>query len=407
MELEYSGCGIIIFNANLDTILVESFKGKNNCSFPKGRKDSQEESDLNCALREVKEETGLLPNQLYFLNDSKIFGGEKLGKHEKPHYIGYFLAMFVGNCTFNFTFDKKELKGSPYWANYDTVMSKFYSGDRRTIYENAYNFVKKYLSEQAVVPNNSPISKKPTQTWASIAKKGLTLTSTPTPTPTSELQKSPIKTILFSQSNLTDNQCVQIGKTLSWLLRHGLDERGLTMRSDGYVRLDDVMNQKEFSNLTIDDIKYIVDTNSKKRYELLEENGMMYIKASQGHSKHIGKQIDQTTAFKLITNPEIYSKCIHGTDRKSWKLIKKTGLNRMTRQHIHFALSEPSDSTVISGARSSSTILIYVDMKKAMDDGIIFYLSDNGVILSEGVEGVIDPQYFSKVVDNRTGEILI
>jgi 2'-phosphotransferase len=65
-------------------------------------------------------------------------------------------------------------------------------------------------------------------------------------------------------------------------------------------------------------------------------------------------------------------------------------LNKMSRTHIHFA-SEPN---AISGFRASSSVLIHIDTVSAMSDGIKFFMSDNGVILSEGP---IDLKYFSKI----------
>ena len=44
-------------------------------------------------------------------------------------------------------------------------------------------------------------------------------------------------------------------------------------------------------------------------------------------------------------------------------------------------------------------VYIYIDVKRAMENGIKFYESDNGVILSPGLgdKGIILPEYFSKV----------
>ena len=48
--------------------------------------------------------------------------------------------------------------------------------------------------------------------------------------------------------------------------------------------------------------------------------------------------------------------------------------------------------------RNSSQILIYVNVQKAIDAGIKFYLSANGVVLTEGDErGFLLPQFFSRV----------
>lgn len=48
--------------------------------------------------------------------------------------------------------------------------------------------------------------------------------------------------------------------------------------------------------------------------------------------------------------------------------------------------------------RSSSQILIYVDVQKALDAGIKFCISANGVVLTEGDErGFLPAQFFSRV----------
>ena len=47
-----------------------------------------------------------------------------------------------------------------------------------------------------------------------------------------------------------------------------------------------------------------------------------------------------------------------------------------------------------SGFKSKSNALIWINMEKAMADGIKFYRSNNDVILSSGV---IHPKYFIKI----------
>ncbi|EEB88620.1 hypothetical protein MPER_13459, partial [Moniliophthora perniciosa FA553] len=73
------------------------------------------------------------------------------------------------------------------------------------------------------------------------------------------------------------------------------------------------------------------------------------------------------------------------------------GLSRMTRNHIHLAQGV-ARGDVISGMRSSARLMIYIDLAKAMAAGLKFYLSVNGVILTEGdEEGYIRPQFFRRV----------
>ena len=58
--------------------------------------------------------------------------------------------------------------------------------------------------------------------------------------------------------------------------------------------------------------------------------------------------------------------------------------------------------------RSSSEIYIYINGRKCADDGIAFYRSDNGVILTAGVkeEGMLSLKYFEKVVYALSGKIM-
>lgn len=53
---------------------------------------------------------------------------------------------------------------------------------------------------------------------------------------------------------------------------------------------------------------------------------------------------------------------------QAWKEIKNSGLNRMKRNHIHFAAGYKKD--VISGMRGNCDVFIEIDMGKAMNDGI-------------------------------------
>lgn len=73
----------------------------------------------------------------------------------------------------------------------------------------------------------------------------------------------------------------------------------------------------------------------------------------------------------------------------------------MRRKHIHFAKSDSS----ISGLRNNAQIHIYIDLARALRDGIKFYESDNGVILTAGnADGFLEPKYFHRVLQVATGE---
>ena len=180
---------------------------------------------------------------------------------------------------------------------------------------------------------------------------------------------------------------VIVSKKLSYHLRHGLAKLPFKPDSAGFVKIDDLLKLNDFKGVTKEDILNEVETNDKKRFGL-DESGEK-IRANQGHSLESGSLIDVNKLLKKITEPLSY--CVHGTTQESYfNHIQSNGLKRMNRTHIHFAIKP----TAISGFRKSSEVLIHIDMKKAMDDGIEFYLSENDVILCEGP---IDEKYFSKV----------
>ncbi|KAJ2606394.1 tRNA 2'-phosphotransferase [Coemansia sp. RSA 1722] len=198
------------------------------------------------------------------------------------------------------------------------------------------------------------------------------------------------------------NDCpeVKLSKTLSYILRHGAAKEGLELREDGSILVSELQKYKNLKTATFEQIKYVVDTNDKKRYALFEEkdkdgNNKWYIRATQGHSINIEKP-------KLIrlTAETIPKEIIHGTTKDKIALIREKGLSRMDRTHIHFASGLYGDRAVVSGMRATSNAFIYIDIEKALQDGIEFYESENNVILSKGLEnsGVIPARYFGKIV---------
>lgn len=194
-------------------------------------------------------------------------------------------------------------------------------------------------------------------------------------------------------------------KFLSFLLRHGASDLGIQMDRSGKVKVDDVLALPEMKEITFEMLKNIVDTNDKQRFSMENvinvrniggkqiTSNVWMIWANQGHSIQISDNILEEIKAPL-------PKCVHGTTRNAWKMIEKSGLSIMGRQYIHCAIAEPENDSVISGMRTTSKVLIYIDMAKAMADGIKFFMSANKVILTSGINGVLDTKYFHHV-DHR------
>ncbi|KAJ3170004.1 hypothetical protein HDU87_000527 [Geranomyces variabilis] len=193
---------------------------------------------------------------------------------------------------------------------------------------------------------------------------------------------------------------VQLSKALSYILRHGAEKDGIPIRSDGNVLLSDLKRHPRLRTATFDDIKRIVATNAKQRFSLSQDgtSGAWQIRANQGHS--LSSAIIQIPMQPILDANSIPA-AIHGTTRAAYTLIKSSGgLRPMGRQHIHLATGIPSkDASVISGMRTSAQVLIYVSMARALAAGIEFWRSENGVVLTSGLEGVLGCEFFEKVVD--------
>lgn len=170
---------------------------------------------------------------------------------------------------------------------------------------------------------------------------------------------------------------------------------GFQIGSDGFIAVDELLHHKDFRGVTIEEIRSIVANCEKKRFEIQFKDGVESIRAAQGHTI---KSINDEELLTRITDATTVPVCIHGTYTKFLSAILETGLSKMQRNHIHFAVGMPSDGEVISGMRKSCEVVIVIDVHKAMNDGITFYRSSNNVILSSGVDGVISPIYFKEII---------
>ena len=183
----------------------------------------------------------------------------------------------------------------------------------------------------------------------------------------------------------------RFSRQLTKILRHSAIKEKYQMDSRGFVKVNDILIKNKPH--THDDIVAIVKADSKTRFVLECRDETWYIRAAQGHTI---PNIDPD--LELITDADDLPVVVHGTNLEAFEQIKVSGLNKMSRNHIHFAHGTFDDVTVTSGMRRTAKVMIYINVPKAMADGITFYVSSNEVILSEGIDGVIAPEYFEKVV---------
>ncbi|XP_051276980.1 tRNA 2'-phosphotransferase 1 isoform X2 [Dicentrarchus labrax] len=194
---------------------------------------------------------------------------------------------------------------------------------------------------------------------------------------------------------------VRLSKSMSYALRHGANQMGLDMGTDGFLFVEELLAHPQFHSYSLEDVKRVVATNDKQRFKLCThlEDGRLQIRASQGHSVQV---TDLGLKPVLSGSPDCPAEAIHGSYLRNWSSIQQQGLNRMKRTHIHLAPGLLGEDGVISGMRKDCDLAVYIDVPKALADGIEFFWSENGVLLTAGnAEGKLLPKYFSRALRLR------
>ncbi|XP_067374016.1 tRNA 2'-phosphotransferase 1 [Channa argus] len=173
------------------------------------------------------------------------------------------------------------------------------------------------------------------------------------------------------------------------------------MLIDGFLFVDEVLAHPQFQSYSLEDMERIVATNDKQRFKLRShpEDGRLQIRANQGHSVQV---TDLELKPVLAGSPDCPANGVHGSYLHNWSSIQQHGLSRMKRTHIHLASGLPGEDGVVSGMRKDCDLAIFIDVPKALADGIKFFWSENGVLLTTGdAEGKLLPKYFSQALRMR------
>ncbi|GAA1771546.1 RNA 2'-phosphotransferase [Nostocoides vanveenii] len=173
---------------------------------------------------------------------------------------------------------------------------------------------------------------------------------------------------------MDDQQMVRLSKRLSRLLRHQPERIGLTLDAGGWVAIDDLLAALNASGtqVTRADLDEVVARNNKRRYAV-DPTGTR-IRASQGHT------IDVDLGLRATPPPAVLW---HGTVAAALPGIREHGLIPMRRNHVHLSADEATARVV--GARRGRPLVIRVDAASMGTDGHEFFISDNGVWLTEAV----------------------
>ncbi|XP_053735820.1 tRNA 2'-phosphotransferase 1 isoform X2 [Synchiropus splendidus] len=198
-----------------------------------------------------------------------------------------------------------------------------------------------------------------------------------------------------------EDRYVRLSKSLSYVLRHGASQMGLHLSTDGFLYVDDLLAHPQFHSYSLEDVQRVVDTNDKQRFKLRPhtQDGRLQIRANQGHTVQV-KDLELKPV--QAGSPDCPAEAVHGSYMRHWTSIQQQGLGRMRRTHIHLAPGLPGEDGVISGMRRDCNLAVFIDVPKALNDGIEFFWSENQVLLTPGdSDGMLLPKYFSRALQLR------
>ncbi len=168
---------------------------------------------------------------------------------------------------------------------------------------------------------------------------------------------------------MNEKQLKSVSKKLSYILRHHPDSVGLVLDENGWVNVEALLRAVQIDRTVLETV---VAENDKKRFAFNDDKTM--IRASQGHSIKID------LGYKPSVPPEIL---YHGTASANLKSIQNQGLIKGSRHHVHLSVDTETARNV--GMRHGFPAILTVLASKMVADGYEFYISENGVWLTEQV----------------------
>ena len=172
----------------------------------------------------------------------------------------------------------------------------------------------------------------------------------------------------------TGSRLVSISKFLSLVLRHKPEEIGLALDESGWAALAELvrLSNQHGTQLTRELVEEVVAKNDKQRFMISPDRTK--IRANQGHS------IEVELGLAAAQPPELL---FHGTIERFLDSIRTQGLHRGNRRHVHLSADEHTARGVAT--RRGRLVILTVAARMMSESGHMFYLSQNGVWLTEHV----------------------
>lgn len=161
---------------------------------------------------------------------------------------------------------------------------------------------------------------------------------------------------------------------ISLVLRHKPDAAGIQLDEHGWANVEELISGINSTGRKIDMkiLEEIVASDEKGRYSFNEDKSL--IRANQGHSIPVDVELREQEPPEFL---------YHGTAERFIENIRVEGLKPMNRLYVH--LSKDTETATKVGKRHGEPVILQVHTGKMFKEGNRFYLSENGVWLTEFV----------------------
>lgn len=167
----------------------------------------------------------------------------------------------------------------------------------------------------------------------------------------------------------------EISKFMSLVLRHQPEKINVVLDENGWTDVAIFLSQMNTKGFSVDmkKLEEIISTNEKQRFALNDTKDK--IRANQGHSVEIDLGLSPTEPPQIL---------YHGTSQNAISSIKEQGITKQNRQHVH--LSAQIETAINVGSRHGKVVVLTIKALEMHQNGEIFYISDNGVWLTDMIE---------------------
>lgn len=169
-------------------------------------------------------------------------------------------------------------------------------------------------------------------------------------------------------------QLVTSSKFLSLVLRHRPDVIGISLDTEGWMPVEDLLAAcaQHGRAISREQLDAVVRTNDKQRFGFSADGS--WIRANQGHSLPVDLGLAPEEPPDLL---------YHGTVQHFLESIRRDGLTKGNRHHVH--LSPDIQTATKVGQRRGRPVVLVIEAGRMFRDGHTFFRSENGVWLTDAV----------------------